>query len=52
MRPTERNYHEEVKRLVERIDVAMNMAETDAAEVAVPPTVRKFTPSVNDDIPF
>jgi hypothetical protein len=52
LRPAQRGYHEEVKRLVERIDVAMNMADTDAWEIAISTTVRKFTPPFDESIPF
>jgi hypothetical protein len=44
LRPGDRGYHEEVRRLVERIDTAMQMAKTDPLEVAVEATVLQCMP--------
>lgn len=52
LKPKERGYQEEVKRLVERVDIAMKMVESDEWEVAVSAEVRSSEPQPNDDIPF
>jgi hypothetical protein len=44
LRPNERGYHEEVRRLVERVDMLMRMAETDSLDVAVETEVRRYQP--------
>ena len=50
LRPNSRGYLEEVKRLVEKFEIQMNIAESDVWEAAVPVSVTRTEES--DDLPF
>lgn len=50
LRPNTRGYLEEVKRLVEKFEIQMNLAESDVWEAAVPVNVTRTEES--DDLPF
>jgi hypothetical protein len=50
VRPTERGYMEEVRRLVERVEAEMELAETDLWKVALEAQAIRTTPP--SDIPF
>ena len=52
LRPKDAGYLAEVRNLVERFDVWMNMAITDEWEVAVELPVASHTPHKDDEIPF
>ena len=52
LKPKERGYQEEVKRLVERVDIAMKMVESDEWEVAVSAEVRSSSTNQMTISPF
>ena len=50
LRPNARGYLEEVRRLVEKFEIQMSLAESDVWEAAVPVNVTRTEES--DDLPF